>query len=456
MCIDGIESAPGIDEFSDDAPGLEPAGSLADLIRPLGREEFFRRYWGRKPFVVKRARAGYFDGVISMDDIDHMLSSVTFYGNEIRIAKDGALVPSDEITDDDVIRRDAVWSHFAGGSTIVFEHLSRKHAGLLQLTSACEEDIRLPFRANAYLTPSTSQGFSLHYDTHDVIVLQVSGSKDWQIYDDPMPLPHEEQSFKPAWREKARLLATVRLEPGDALYLPRGFIHGASANREASFHVTIGIRSVTLHDAYVTALKRMLLSHRQFRQVYLFSDVAGTAAAAKRALLERVDEIDLLRALRDAELSFFRKRTRPIRNRLSRPSRADDLTPGTRLRLSRGAMCRLRERGDGVALHFDKTSLRLPAAARDALELVCSREAFRADDLPGVERESRMILVRKLMEHHLLDVLDDDDGDGAASPAPAAGPGEAAPGRETDRRPRDTPAPAPLAGGGLPPSTCRD
>ena len=32
---------------------------------------------------------------------------------------------------------------------------------------------------NAYITPPENQGFAAHYDTHDVFVLQVSGSKRW-------------------------------------------------------------------------------------------------------------------------------------------------------------------------------------------------------------------------------------------------------------------------------------
>jgi ribosomal protein L16 Arg81 hydroxylase len=414
MHIDDMQPFSGIDTFQDETAGAAPPESFMDLLHPVSKDTFLDRFWGQRPFVVKRGRVGHFDRVISVDDVDDLLSSTAFHGNEIRIAKDGTLVQPEQITEDNVVKRDVVWSHFDKGATIVFEHLNRKHAGLLRLTSACEEEIRLPFRANAYLTPSTSRGFSLHYDTHDVVVLQVSGSKDWQIYDNPMPLPHEEQSFTPVWREKARLLAEVRLEPGDVLYLPRGFIHGASANSETSFHVTIGIRSVTLHDAYSTALKRMLLSHRKFRQVCLFSDVAGTASAAKHALLECIDDIDLMRALQDAELSFLRKRNRPVRRRVARTVQARELTANTRLRLSRGALCRLREGSEGVVLYFDKTSLRLPAAAKAALELVCSRGVFCANDLPGVEGESRLILVRKLLDHHLLDVLDEERPDASA------------------------------------------
>ena len=41
------------------------------------------------------------------------------------------------------------------------------------------------------MTPPQNQGFSAHYDTHDVFVLQVAGSKRWVVHPpvlaDPLP-----------------------------------------------------------------------------------------------------------------------------------------------------------------------------------------------------------------------------------------------------------------------------
>ena len=37
-------------------------------------------------------------------------------------------------------------------------------------------------QANAYITPPQNQGFSHHYDVHDVFVLQLAGEKEWTIH----------------------------------------------------------------------------------------------------------------------------------------------------------------------------------------------------------------------------------------------------------------------------------
>ena len=41
------------------------------------------------------------------------------------------------------------------------------------------------------------------------------------------------------------------LEPGDCLYLPRGWLHSAVAQGGTSIHLTIGLRATTRHDLLV-------------------------------------------------------------------------------------------------------------------------------------------------------------------------------------------------------------
>ena len=38
------------------------------------------------------------------------------------------------------------------------------------------------------------------------------------------------------------------LTPGDALYLPRGYLHSAVAQGEVSIHLTVGVHPVTAYD----------------------------------------------------------------------------------------------------------------------------------------------------------------------------------------------------------------
>ena len=46
---------------------------------------------------------------------------------------------------------------------------------------------------------------------------------------------------------EAPLIDTV-LRPGDALYLPRGYLHSAVAQGEVSIHLTVGVHPLTAYD----------------------------------------------------------------------------------------------------------------------------------------------------------------------------------------------------------------
>src|SRR4029077_12022391 len=110
-----------------------------------------------------------------------------------------------------------------------------------------------PVQINAYVTPPDSQGFAAHYDTHDVFGLQISGSKRWTVHTpvihDPLPgQVWEQHKSEVAARAAERPLIDTVLSPGDALYLPRGFLHSAVARGEVSIHLTVGVHPVTGYD----------------------------------------------------------------------------------------------------------------------------------------------------------------------------------------------------------------
>jgi len=83
-----------------------------------------------------------------------------------------------------------------------------------------------------------------------VLVLQVSGSKSWRVWDDiPFPSP----SRATPWANKqspAGVAHALTLNPGDALYLPRGVMHEgvAQAGDAPSLHITIGFLEASIAD----------------------------------------------------------------------------------------------------------------------------------------------------------------------------------------------------------------
>lgn len=98
-------------------------------------------------------------------------------------------------------------------------------------------------RANCYLTSADAPGFARHWDDHDVIIVQLSGEKRWEV--------RATSRTAPMYRDIARndtppeeVLWSDILHPGQVLYIPRGHWH--QATREGldpgghSLHVTFG------------------------------------------------------------------------------------------------------------------------------------------------------------------------------------------------------------------------
>ena len=84
---------------------------------------------------------------------------------------------------------------FADGHTVVLQGLHRLWPPLIDFAGALTTDLGHPVQINAYVTPRSSQGFSAHYDVHDVFVLQVAGEKRWRIHAPVLAAPLRDQPW---------------------------------------------------------------------------------------------------------------------------------------------------------------------------------------------------------------------------------------------------------------------
>lgn len=128
--------------------------------------------------------------------------------------------------------------------------------------------------ANVYLTPPSSQGFAPHYDDIEAFVLQLEGAKHWKVYAPRSPqenLPRV-SSGNFSQDEIGEPILDVKMEPGDMLYFPRGFIHQAeTVEGKHSLHITVSMYQKTsyadlLEALLPTALQAAINSDVRFRE----------------------------------------------------------------------------------------------------------------------------------------------------------------------------------------------
>ena len=168
-------------------------------------------------------------GLLSLDDVDHLLTQTGMRTPALRLARDGQVLPSSRFTRSATLAGTAmtglvdarkVTDLFDDGATVVLQGLHRYWPPLTDLVRDLEMTLGHPCQANAYLTPPGSQGFALHHDSHDVFVFQTHGTKEWEVHDG-------------SGRRQ------VVMEPGTSMYLPTGTPHAARTHDEPSIEIDV-------------------------------------------------------------------------------------------------------------------------------------------------------------------------------------------------------------------------
>lgn len=249
------------------------AGVLERRLTGLGREEFARDVWARRALLTRRASD--FSDLFSGEAVDELIARRGLRTPFLRVAKDGSTLPESSFTApagvgatiSDQLDDTALWRAFAEGATLVLQALQRTWEPVADFCVRLGDDLGHPVQANAYVTPPQNRGFDDHYDVHDVFVLQIEGAKRWMIHQPVHPDPLRDEPWtdrRAAVAEAAKGEAYIDtvLEPGDVLYLPRGWLHAAEAQGEVSVHLTLGIHTWTryalaeqLAQAALTALR---------------------------------------------------------------------------------------------------------------------------------------------------------------------------------------------------------
>eukprot|EP00977_Amphora_coffeiformis_P006446 scaffold1378_cov160-Amphora_coffeaeformis.AAC.2 len=177
--------------------------------------------------------------------------------------------------DERAMYHDNLYAAFLNGCSVVINHADTVSPWIASLCDDLQHKCFLHAYANTYLTPAATQTAPPHADDRDVLVVQVYGSKQWTVYQQvPILYPYpDEQVGKNGLAvpetilQGPSLIETV-LQPGDVMYMPRGYVHQAVAlPSEPSFHVTIALAT---HD-WTTAgmLANELIPKHLFRQLHL-------------------------------------------------------------------------------------------------------------------------------------------------------------------------------------------
>jgi hypothetical protein len=277
----------------------------------------------------------------------------------------------------------------------VLQSVHRLHPPVARFCRALAAELGHATQCNAYITPGGEhQGFDFHHDTHDVFVLQVSGRKRWIVHEPVVRLPLSSQpqaGRAPRAGGRAPLL-DVELEAGDALYLPRGYVHAALTTDEHSVHLTVGVLSTTWHDV-LTDVVTLAGREEQFRDALPLQPAAGLAEALPDLLRRAAGWLEALPPA-DLEAVVARRLARAVpvepQPLLAVAAAVRDLGPATPLRPRQGLAVDVAVVDDRLVLGLPGATVDLPAFTEPAVRRLLERPCTPADlQLGGPGRAGR-------------------------------------------------------------------
>lgn len=383
------------------------------LIIPITRQVFFEEYWEKQPLIVKRNQPQYFGSLLSLDDIDRALTTLNLCYPDVTLKNaDRKITGEDYTLHGDALDLAKVYQLFGEGATIVLSYLDTKLQPLAELCRNLENEFSFPFQSNVYLTPAGAKGFKPHYDTHDVFVAQVVGSKKWTTYGAPVWHPLAGQEFDASIHERGEPTLEFELEAGDTAYIPRGIVHDARSGDSTSLHITIGVLAYTWAELLLESVAEICLRTPEFRKAlpHGFARQPFDKATARETfgqLLQLLSEKSNMDGILDHFIDEFISACPPLlRGQMNQISNLDVLTIESKVGIRAGVNYHLQANGEFAALNCYGRRILFPRGAGEAVRFALSGSQFAVRDLPGrLDDAGKLTLVRRLVREGLLIVL---------------------------------------------------
>ncbi|MFL6228381.1 MAG: cupin domain-containing protein [Pyrinomonadaceae bacterium] len=395
--------------------------NLPALLAPCAPDEFLAEVWGRNFRHIRGAR-GKFARLMPWPRLAEVIAEHRLDHPRLRLTRDGKSVPAAEYLRHTTstrrkgsiprLRPVELTKLLREGATLVLDAVDELHAPVTELAAALELTFREHVQVNLYAGWRTSRGFDVHWDDHDVFVLQVAGRKRWRVCGETRHAPIT-NDVAPAAKPTGEPLWEDTLEDGDLLYIPRGWWHVAFPLDEPTLHLTVGV-----HKRNGIDLLRWLTDEMRASETFRCDLPRDAAPEAQAAHVERLRREIVERLDGDVLNNFFREQDENAapRPRLSLPLAAmanfTPPAPDALVRLTAPRPLDFRISGDEVSFSCDKKLWRFDARALGVLGALDARRTCRVAELcaaagAGVDERTVRVLVGELILHGLVAIVDE-------------------------------------------------
>ncbi len=249
------------------------------LMAPMARQEFFDDYYKKQPLFLSGER-DRFASVMSFEILTALLKQTAVWTTRnLQLVMDKRVLGAEEYEQNAAARpaSEHAWVDFdkteawlRQGASIVLNEIETLGPGLAAIANVLGTTPGGKVQANLYYSHRAHQAFDVHFDTHDVFALQISGEKRWRIYQRHFMDPVEHPVFKKLDRKfhyanKGAIEAEVLMKPGDLIYLPSGYYHEALTETDLSIHISYSSSTMVGLDV-ISAMYEAGIHDELFRQ----------------------------------------------------------------------------------------------------------------------------------------------------------------------------------------------
>jgi ribosomal protein L16 Arg81 hydroxylase len=273
-----------------------------ELVSPLGEAEFRTLLRDRKLAFSRGRSPDRHTGLLNWE----MLLDLIERGDhprgldEFRFVRESVTVPAahwlTRSTADGKIKVNTakVDEFMSQGFSLVVDHIDRHVPLLAELCNDVKRHNSERSYAAVVVTTGTGGAFKLHYDPEDLVILQVEGTKRWQIFGPPVRNPVIGTPKVPPPPEESPIFDEV-LQPGDLLFVPAGNWHHCQNGPGRSLHLGIFLIAPTIVDL-LREVTLKLIEEEMFRTPLSRLEnptLASLEDDVKRHLIDRVNEMNL-------------------------------------------------------------------------------------------------------------------------------------------------------------------
>jgi ribosomal protein L16 Arg81 hydroxylase len=385
-------------------------------------DEFFATYHTQRSLLRRGAIAGDPRQILSIADMDDIVHQEGMRPSLLRMLGQGTGVAGTAMTRrlelrregkafDDALEPGKVYAHFRAGKTLIHAGLNHTRPNLRRLCAMLTAKFAAPAEAVAYLTPAGQQGARAHSDPSDVYVIQLEGTKHWQVWATPQTRRlGVDRDYDLA--ELGQPLMDISLRPGDVLYVPYGTPHVAAAEDHVSLHVTVVALARSWSELLLPIVAQVLDAHEEFWTApYAGDDPAALNVAVHErvnALIKHLGHEDLTSAL-DRRFAAGRGYEGVAQRYFFTETAAADRIDEQTLVAGVPGASTVHEIENGSALvtvHGNK--LKMPASTATALAAASAAQPVRAGDfLPGDTADRSLASAKQLVRLGALKVVGD-------------------------------------------------